>query len=464
MASSESLHETDLLVIGGGPGGYHAAFRAAANGIETLIVEANPALGGVCLHRGCIPSKTYLSLAETIHSAAACRDMGIEFGRPRFDVDAIRRRKHEVVSTLSGGLEKLSKKYGVQRLHGTARLQDSQHVTIDEGEAGRVSFQRAIIATGSRSITLEGVQIDSPRVLTSCTALDLSDIPTTLLVIGGGYIGLELGQVYAAFGSQVTVVEMLPNVLPGVDRDLGRPLLKRLEQDFEQICLETKVTSMKETEGGLELTYEGKDPPQSNKFDKVLVSAGRRPNSDDLGLENAGVEVDGQGFIRTDSNFVTTVPHIYAIGDVIGQPMLAHKAGHEGTVLADRLAGKEAAFQPKAIPAVVFTDPAVAWAGYTEAQAKAEVLDIVMKKMPWSASGRAVTLGRTDGLTKLIFDRTTQRLIGIGLTGPHAGEMISEGVLAIEMGATARDLTRMIHPHPTLSETIGEVAGLVPCA
>jgi len=462
MTKYDSICETDLLVIGGGPGGYHAAFRAASNGIETLLIEAETILGGVCLLRGCIPSKTYLSIAETVHAAAACRDMGIEFGTPQLDIDAIRRRKEQVVSTLAGGLDKLSKKHKVNRLCGKARFLDGRHVAVAGSEGERVAFQRAIIATGSRSIRLEGVQIESPRVLTSRTALDLADIPETLLVIGGGYIGLELGQVYAAFGSKVTVVEMLPNILPGVDRDLGRPLLRRLENDFEAICLETKVTSMKEVSGGIAFTFEGKNPPEPNRFDKVLVSVGRRPNSDDLSLENAGVDVDTHGFIQTDATFATTAENIYAIGDVIGNPMLAHKALHEGTAMADRLAGKDTVSQPRAIPAVVFTDPAVAWAGYTEAEAKEQGLDFVMKKMPWSASGRAVSLGRTDGLTKLLFEKDSQRLIGIGLTGPHAGEMIAEGVLALEMGATARDLARTIHPHPTLSETIGEAASLMP--
>jgi dihydrolipoamide dehydrogenase len=461
MSDTDALRETDLLVIGGGPGGYHAAFRAASHGIDTLLVESGPALGGVCLHRGCIPSKTYLSMAETIHAAAASADMGIEFGPPRFDIDAIRKRKEDVVSMLAGGLDKLRKKHRVERLHGTARFADNRHVTIEGGSVDRVRFDRAIIATGSRSITLRGIQIDSPNVLTSRTALDLPELPKSLLVIGGGYIGLELGQVYAALGSRVTVVEMLPTLLLGMDRDLGRPLLKRLERDFEQICLETKVTGMTEVEGGIELTFEGKAPPESNRFDKVLVSVGRRPNSTDLALDRAGVKVDDHGFIKTNAHFATSAPNIYAIGDVIGNPMLAHKAAHEGTVLADRLAGKDVVFDPRAIPAVVFTDPAVAWAGYTETQAKQEDLDIIIKKMPWSASGRAVSLGRTDGLTKLIFDKTSHRLIGIGLTGPHAGEMISEGVLAIEMGATAGDLALMIHPHPTLSETIGDVAGLI---
>lgn len=462
MVVGEFTQDTDLLVIGGGPGGYHAAFRAAANGIETTIVDAEPALGGVCLHRGCIPSKTYLSMVETIHTAAMSKAMGVDFGKPKLDVNAIRVWKEQVVSKLSAGLESLCKKNKVERLQGTARFEDVKHVAIMGGEVPRVKFRRAIVATGSRSIELRGVQIDSPRVLTSRTALELADIPKTLLVIGGGYIGLELGQVYAGFGSKVTVVEMTSGLLPGTDSDLARPLLKRLKDEFEAICVDTKVVSMKEVKGGIELGFEGKNKPPSNKFDKVLVAVGRRPNSRELQLEKAGVEVDDHGFIKVDERFQTSCSRVFAIGDVIGDPMLAHKAIHEGTVLADQLAGKNAVFDPRAIPAVVFTDPGIAWAGVTEAEAKEQKLDIVIKKIPWSASGRAVALGRTDGLTKLIFDKPTGRLLGIGLTGPHVGEMISEGVLALEMGAVGFDLTTMIHPHPTLSETIGETAGLIP--
>lgn len=460
MVVGEFTQETDLLVIGGGPGGYHAAFRAASHGIQTTIVESMPALGGVCLHRGCIPSKTYLSMAETIHTAAISKEMGIDFGKPKLDVDAIRKWKDQVISKLSGGLEMQCKKHKVERVQGTARFEDGKHVAIEGGGIPRIKFKRAIIATGSRSIELKGIQIDSPRVLTSRTALQIADIPKTLLVIGGGYIGLELGQVYAGFGSKVTVVEMTPGLLPGVDRDLLRPLLKRLETEFDAICLDTKVVSMKDVKGGIEVGFQGKNAPKSTKFDKVLVCVGRRPNSRDLGLEKAGVEIDERGFIKVDAGFKTSAPKIYAIGDVIGNPMLAHKAMHEGTVLADSLAGKDVVFEPRAIPAVVFTDPAIAWAGLTEAEAKDNKLDILIRKMPWSASGRAVALGRTDGVTKLILDKSTQRLLGIGLTGPHAGEMISEGVLALEMGAIAYDLATMIHPHPTLSETIGEAAGI----
>ena len=461
MVVGEFTQETDLLIIGGGPGGYHAAFRAASHGIQTTIVESMPALGGVCLHRGCIPSKTYLSMAETIHTATISKDMGIDFGKPKLDVDVIRKWKEQVITKLAGGLDQQSKKYKVERVQGTARFEDAKHVAIEGGGIPRIKFKRAVIAAGSRSIELKGIQIDSPRVLTSRTALQLEDIPKTLLVIGGGYIGLELGQVYAGFGSKVTVVEMTPGLLPGVDRDLLRPLMKRLETEFDAICLDTKVVSMKDVKNGIEVGFEGKNPPKSTRFDKVLVSVGRRPNSRDLGLDKAGVAVDERGFIKVDAGFKTTTPKIHAIGDVIGNPMLAHKAMHEATIVADLLAGKNVVFEPRAIPAVVFTDPVIAWAGLTETEAKEKKLDVIIRKMPWSASGRAVALGRTDGVTKLIFDKTTQRLLGIGITGPHAGEMISEGVLALEMGAVAYDLATMIHPHPTLSETIGEAAGLM---
>jgi len=455
-------HETDLLVIGGGPGGYHAAFRAASHGIQTTIVDVLPTLGGVCLSRGCIPSKTLLSLVETIHAAAAAGATGVEFGRPKLNVDAIRAWKNEVVSRLAGGLDALCKKHKVERLRGLARFVDARSVAIEGGEVSRAKFRRAIIATGSRSIRLRGVQIESPRVVTSRAALEIERIPETLLVIGGGYIGLELGQVFAGFGSQVTVVEMTPGLLPGVDRDLVRPLVKRLREDFAEISLDTTVTAMKDVPGGVEVSFEGKSPPELKKFDQVFVAVGRRPNSSDLGLQEVGIDVDELGFIKVDRKFRTTASKIYAIGDVIGNPMLAHKAQHEGVVLADRLAGKDATFRPLAIPAVVFTDPAIAWAGVTEEWAKEQELDIAIRKIPWSASGRAVALGRTDGVTKLILDKASDRLLGMGIAGPHAGEMISEGVLAIEMGAHASDLARIIHPHPTLSETIGEAAGLFP--
>ncbi|MBI4718378.1 MAG: dihydrolipoyl dehydrogenase [Planctomycetes bacterium] len=461
MVVGEFTQETDLLVIGGGPGGYHVAFRAAAHGIQTTIVDRLPALGGVCLHRGCIPSKTYLSMVELLHTAETARERGIEFGKPKLDLGAVRRWKEQVIAKLAGGLDAVGKKLSVERVTGTARFEDGKFVAIEGGTVPRIKFRRAVIATGSASIRLRDVQIDSPRVLTSRTALDLADVPKTLLVLGGGYIGLELGQVYAGFGSKVTVVEMMPQLLPGVDRDLLRPLVKRLEEQFERICLETKVVGMKELKGGIELQFEGKNLPETNRFEKVLVSVGRAPNSRDLSLEKAGVQVDERGFIKVDAQFRTTAPRIYAIGDVIGNPMLAHKALHEGTVLAEHLAGKDVVFEPRAIPAVVFTDPEIAWVGLTESEAAAKKLDVVVKKTPWSASGRAVSLGRTDGTTKMIFDKATQRLLGVGLVGTHVGELISECALALEMGATAYDLARTIHPHPTLSETVFETASLL---
>lgn len=462
MVMGEFTQDTDLLVIGGGPGGYHAAFRAASHGIHTTIIDAESGLGGVCLHRGCIPSKTYLSVAETLHAAAAAKAIGIDFPKPKLDVAALRAWKEKVVAKLAGGLDTLCKKNKVDRIQGVARFEDDKHVAIQGGEVAHVKFRRAIIATGSRSIVLKGIQIDSPRVLTSRTALELPDIPKTLLVIGGGYIGLELGQVYAAFGSKVTVVEMTPSLLPGTDADLVRPLKKRLEADFAEIALETRVTGMKEAKSGIEVSFEGKNKPKSSIFDKVLVAVGRVPNSRELQLDKAGVQADEQGFIKVDAGFRTATPHIHAIGDVIGNPMLAHKAQHEGTVVADRLAGKDTVFEPRAIPAVVFTDPAIAWAGVTEAEAKVQGLDVFIKKLPWSASGRAVSIGRTDGVTKLVVDKATQRVLGVAICGAHAGEMISEAVLAIEMGAVAYDLQTMVHPHPTLSETLGETAALIP--
>lgn len=461
MVVGEFTQETDLLVIGGGPGGYHAAFRAAAHGIDTTLVETMPALGGVCLHRGCIPSKTYLGMVDTLHAAASASEMGIKFGKPTLDLQAIRKWKTQVIAKLARGLESLCKKHDVQKLQGTARFEDRRHVAIMGGDTARVKFRRVIIATGSRAATLGKLQIDSKNVLNSATALELEDLPKSLLVIGGGYIGLELGQVYAGFGSSVTVVEMTSGLLPGIDSDLLRPLRKRLEEQFEAICLDTKVTGMKEIRGGIQLQFEGNNVPKSNRFDKVLVSVGRTPNTVDLQLDRVGVELDDRGFIKVDAGFRTTAPQVYAIGDVIGNPMLAHKAIHEGTVLADRMAGKDSVFEPRAIPAVVFTDPQIAWAGHTEVSAREQNLDIVISKLPWAASGRAVSLGRTDGLTKLIFEKTTQRLIGIGITGMHAGEMIAEGVLALEMAAVADDIATTIHPHPTLSEMIGEAAASV---
>jgi len=462
MVAGESTHETDLLVIGGGSGGYAAAFRAAELGIVTTIVERVPSLGGTCLHSGCIPSKTLLSIAELVRATRDAKAMGIKFGEPKIDVEAVRSWKTGVVGKLAGGLDALCKKLKVEKLEGFAKFEDSEHVAVEGGNVPRVRSRRVIVATGSKSIPLPGVNLDTPRLMNSHTALDFQDIPARLLVVGAGYIGLELGTVYAALGSTVTVVEMLPTILPGgVDGDLIRVLARRLKDEFEEICLETRVIGMEEIEGGINVEFDGANVPKTKTYDKVLVAIGRRPNARDLQLDRTGATLDKHGFIKVNERFQTDDPRIYAIGDVIGNPMLAHKASREGRVCAEILAGKDSVFEPSSIPAVVFTNPEIAWTGLTQDEAREQKRDVVTKKIPWSASGRAVSLGRTDGLTKIIFDKATQRVLGVGMVGPHAGDMIAEGALAIEMGAVARDVAATIHPHPTLSETIGEVARMM---
>ena len=461
MVAGESPQETDLLVIGGGPGGYTAAFRAAQLGIQTTIVEATEFLGGVCLHVGCIPSKTLLWVAELVGLAEHAAQFGIQLGKPEVDLDKVRQWKTGATAKLAAGLDSRCKRLGVERVRGWARFEDGQHVAVQGGAASRIKFQRAIIATGAESIRLRGIEIDSPRVMHSTEALKLEDIPQHLLVIGGGYIGLELGSVYAALGSQVTVVEMMPNLLPGVDADLMRPLGRRMKELLAEVCLETKVAAMKEAADGIEVTFEGRNIPRRDTFDRVLVSVGRRPNTENLGLSNTQVETDRGGFIQVDDRLRTLDPRIYAIGDVVGHPMLAHKASHEGKVCADVIAGRDTRFDARAIPAVVFTDPEIAWCGLTETEAKAAGTKVVVKKVPWGASGRAVSMGRQDGVTKILFEPQTRHILGVGICGPHAGEMIAEGALAMHMGATAADLAATIHPHPTLSEMMGEVADMM---
>lgn len=458
MVVGEFTQETDLLVIGGGPGGYSAAFRAAQAGVQTTIVEERGPLGGVCLHCGCIPSKTLLHVAEMLHLAEHGKDFGITFGKPKIDLDGVRGWENKVIDKLSRGLGSVAKKLGVEVIKGRATFEDSKTVTISEGDVSRIKFKKAIVATGSSPVFLKGIQLDHPRVMDSTAALKLEDIPKKLLVIGGGYIGLELGQVYASLGSEVTVVEMMDTLIPGCDADLAKPLVKRCEKMFKAVSLGAKVVGMKESGKSIEVQFEGDKLPADKKFDRVLVSVGRRPNTDNLGLEKTKVAVD-RGFIQADAQFRTADPKIFAIGDVIGNPMLAHKAIHEGQVAADVIAGKDAVFDRRTIPAVVFTDPEIAWCGITEAEAKNEGRKVSVKKMQWVGSGRAVAIGRTDGLTKIIFDPDTDRVLGVGIAGPHAGEMIAEGCLAIEMGAVATDLAETIHPHPTLSEMMGDIAG-----
>jgi dihydrolipoamide dehydrogenase len=458
MSDNSNLN---IAVVGGGPGGYAAAFLAADLGMKVTLIdpEANP--GGVCLYRGCIPSKALLHVAKLIAESRHAKNWGIEFGQPNIDLARLRSFKEGVVNKLTGGLGQLSKQRKVQYVRGDASFENSNTIRVAKNGGGEESltFDRIIIATGSRPSVIPSLKLDSPRMLDSTSALDLKDIPATLLVVGGGYIGLELGTVYAALGSKVSVVEMTAGLLPGADRDLVLPLHKRLEKSLEAILLNTTVTSIKEEANGIRVTFDGKDVKErENVFDKVLVSVGRKPNSEIPGLERTQVKTGDRGFIQVNKHLQTSDPAIYAIGDVVGEPMLAHKASHEGRTAVEHIAGHKIAFEPNAIPAVVFTDPEIAWAGLTETQAEKEGREIKVAKFPWAASGRAMTLDRTEGMTKLIFDPATERVLGVGIVGAGAGELIAEGTLAIEMAALAKDVALTIHPHPTLSETLMQSA------
>jgi dihydrolipoamide dehydrogenase len=450
-----------IAVVGGGPGGYAAAFLAADLGMNVTLIdpEANP--GGVCLYRGCIPSKALLHVAKLLQESHQAKDWGIEFAEPKIDLARLRSWKEGVVKKLTGGLGQLSKQRKVQYLQGRAAFEDSTSLRVkkNDGSEETLTFDKIILATGSRPAAVPTLKLDSPRMMDSTGALNLEDIPGSLLVVGGGYIGLELGSVYAALGTRVTVVEMLPGLLPGADRDLVVPLYKRLEKMLEAILLNTTVSSVTEEGNGIRVTFEGANVKEREKvFDRVLVSVGRKPNSEIPGLDNTQVKVGPKGFIQVNKQLQTDDPTIYAIGDVVGEPMLAHKASHEGRVAVEAIAGHKVAFEPNAIPAVVFTDPEVAWCGLTETQAEKENREIKVAKFPWAASGRAITLDRPEGMTKLLVDPQTERVLGVGIVGAGAGELIAEGVLAIEMAALARDVALSIHPHPTLSETIMESA------
>ncbi len=458
MADNTSLH---IAVVGGGPGGYAAAFLAADLGLKVTLIDPEVNPGGVCLYRGCIPSKALLHVAKLIEESEQAKNWGIEFSAPKIDLPRLRAWKESVVKRLTGGLGQLSKQRKVQYIQGRAGFESSTKLRVSKADGSQESltFDRILLATGSRPAVIPTLKIDSPHMLDSTGALDLEDIPKTLLVVGGGYIGLELGSVYAALGTKVTVVEMLPGLLPGADRDLVLPLHKRLEKMFDGILLNTTVKSLKEESGGIRATFDGADLKEREKvFDKVLVSVGRKPNSEIPGLEKTRVRVSPKGFLQVNKQLQTDDPAIFAIGDVVGEPMLAHKAMHEGRTAVEAMAGRKVAFEPHAIPAVVFTDPEIAWAGLTETQAKELGREIAVAKFPWGASGRAITLDRPDGMTKLILDPKTERVLGVGIVGAGAGELIAEGVLAIEMAALAGDLELTIHPHPTLSETVMEAA------
>ncbi|MEP6643506.1 MAG: dihydrolipoyl dehydrogenase [Acidobacteriaceae bacterium] len=458
MSENSNLN---IAVIGAGPGGYAAAFLAADLGMKVTLIDEELNPGGVCLYRGCIPSKALLHVAKLIGESRHAKNWGIEFGEPKIDLERLRTFKEGVINKLTGGLGQLSKQRKVQYLRGRASFENSSTLRIAKVDGGEDSLtvDRIVIATGSRPAVIPSLKLDSPRMMDSTSALDLKDIPATLLVIGGGYIGLELGTVYAALGSKVSVVEMTAGLLPGADRDLVLPLQKRIEKSFDSVLLNTTVTGVKEGPNGIRVTFEGPDVKEPEKlFDRVLVSVGRKPNSAIAGLDKTQVQVGERGFIQVNKQLQTADPAIYAIGDVVGEPMLAHKASHEGRVAVEAIAGHKVAFEPNAIPAVVFTDPEIAWCGLTETQAKNENREVKVAKFPWAASGRAMTIDRIEGMTKLIIDPQTERVLGMGIVGAGAGELIAEGVLAVEMGALASDVAMTIHPHPTLSETVMEAA------
>lgn len=450
-----------LTVVGGGPGGYAAAFLAADFGMDVTLVDLDKNPGGVCLYRGCIPSKALLHVAKLINEAEDAKNWGIEFGKPKIDINKLRDFKNKVVDKLTGGLGQISKQRKINFIQGRASFINSSTLKIEkvDGQTIEHSFDKAIIATGSVIATIPSLDIKSKRLLNSTSALDLPEIPKLLLVVGGGYIGLELGSVYQALGTKVSVVEMMPGLLPGADRDLVNYLSMRIKKSFAEVMVNSKVLEMKEVKEGISVKIQDDKGNTSDKvYDYVLMSIGRKPETKGLGLENTKVSLTDRGWIKVDKQLRTTDPNIFAIGDIAGEPMLAHKASHEGRVAVEVIAGHKAYFEPLAIPAVVFTDPEIAWAGLTEEQAKKDGVKFEVAKFPWAASGRAVTLDRNDGVTKLIVDPDTQRLLGIGICGPGAGELIAEGVLAIEMGANVTDLKLTIHPHPTLSETIMDAA------
>ncbi|MCI0515975.1 dihydrolipoyl dehydrogenase [candidate division KSB1 bacterium] len=459
--TQQNSASTQLVVIGAGPGGYTAAFLAADLGLEVTLIDPELNPGGVCLFRGCIPSKALLHVARLIRESQAAHAWGVEFSAPKIDLPRLRTWKENVVKKLTGGLGQLMKQRQIKFIQGRAIFLDAQTLAITEmnGAQSQLRFQHAILATGSRPATLPGLTSESDRILNSTSALDLVDLPKTLLIVGGGYIGLELGTVYAALGTQVSVVEMLPGLLPGADRDLVTVLQNRLKSHLHSIQVNTKVSDIKAVKEGLKVQFTDAANHQSDAvFEKILVSIGRKPNSENLGLEKTRIKLDPRGFVPVDAQRRTVEPSIFAIGDVAGEPMLAHKAAHEGRTAVEAIAGHKVAFEPRAIPAVVFTDPEIAWCGLTETQAKEQARTVEVVRFPWAASGRALTMDRTDGVTKLIIDPETERVLGVGIAGVGAGELIAEGVLAIEMAAVATDLQLTIHPHPTLSETLMESA------
>jgi dihydrolipoamide dehydrogenase len=454
-ASADATHSAQLVVIGAGPGGYTAAFRAADLGMDVILVERWDVLGGVCLNVGCIPSKALLHAAKVVDEAAEMAEHGIEFGKPKIDALKLRGWKNEVVGRLTGGLEQLAKQRKVRVVHGVAKFESPTSLVLDNGES--IAFEKCIIAAGSEPVNLPGLP-DDPRIVDSTGALELHPLPKRLLVVGGGIIGLEMACVYAAMGVDVSIVELMDQLMPGTDKDLLRPFLKVVKPRYEAIMTSTRVTGMRSTTPGIEVLFEGKNAPEVGVYDRVLVAVGRRANGDKLDAGKAGVSVNERGVIEVDKQMRTNVPHIFAIGDLVPGPMLAHKATHEAKVAAEAAAGEKSYFDARTIPSVAYTDPEVAWVGLTETEAKEQGIDYEKTQIPWAASGRALALGRSEGFTKLLWDKSTERVLGGAIVGPNAGDLIAEIGLAIEMGADAADIGLTVHPHPTLSETVAFAA------
>jgi len=459
VPSGDSDIHAEIVVLGSGPGGYTAAFRAADLGKKVILIEKYDNIGGVCLNVGCIPSKALLHTAQIITEAEEMSAHGVTFGKPKIDIKKLAGFKNKVIGQLTGGLAGLAKQRGVQIVHGYGKFTSPKTLVVDGKDGTKtISFDDAIIAAGSSVMQIPGLPYDDPRLMDSTGALELEDIPKRLLVIGGGIIGLEMATVYDALGSKVSIVELSPGLIPGCDRDLVRPLEKRVKKRYENIWLNAKVTGIKVQKSGLKVSFEGDKAPASDTFDRVLLAVGRSPNGKLIDAEKAGVNVDERGFITVDKQQKTNVANIYAIGDVVGQPMLAHKATHEAKVAAEVISGMKSFFDAKTIPSVAYTDPEISWMGKTEDQCKAEGIDYKKGVFPWAASGRSLSIGRNDGITKVLFDKTTHKLIGAGMTGPNAGELIAEAVLALEMGADIEDIALTVHPHPTLSETFNFAA------
>jgi len=451
----DATHKAQLVVIGAGPGGYTAAFRAADLGLDVILIERSPVLGGVCLNVGCIPSKALLHAAKVIDDAEAMAEHGVTFGKPVIDAERLRDWKNEVIGKLTGGLSTMAKQRKVRVLQATAKFESANRLRLDNDET--VDFEKCIIAAGSEPMMLPGLP-DDPRIIDSTGALELAPLPKRMLVVGGGIIGLEMACVYSALGTDVSVVELTDSLMPGTDPDLLRPFMKVIRKRYESILVSTRVTGMRATVPGIEVSFEGDKAPSVGVYDRVLVAIGRTANGNTLEAENAGVRVDQRGLIEVDKQMRSNVPHIFAIGDLAGGPMLAHKATHEAKVAAEVAAGEKSYFDARTIPSVAYTDPEVAWVGLTELEAKAEGIDYEKAQFPWAASGRALSLGRSEGFTKLLFDKKTQRLLGGAIVGPGAGDLIAEIGLAVEMGADAADISLTIHPHPTLSETVAFAA------